>query len=105
LFRDRKLQLSLEEPRQCAKAYGKLATPIQRRLVQLRAAEALADVAIGNPHPLTGNRSGQYSVTVSQNYRLIFEPADDPLPTRDDGTLDPRSVRTIRIVEVVDYHE
>lgn len=105
MFRDRKLQLSLEEPRQCAKEFGKLAAPLQRRLVQLRAAEVLAEVAVGNPHPLAGDRAEQYSVTVSQNYRLIFEPADNPLPVGNDGAVDAANIRIIRVIEIVDYHD
>jgi len=37
-------------------------------------------------------------------YRLIFEPADNPPPTKDDGGLDWNEVTAIRIVEIEDYH-
>ena len=40
-------------------------------------------------HPLKGNRDGQYSVTLTGNYRLILEKIDE---------------ETVRIVEVEDYH-
>ena len=64
----------------------------------------MGEVALGNPHPLGGNRSGQYAVTISSNYRLIFEPADDPLPLTDAGETDVTRVTTIRVLEVADYH-
>lgn len=104
MFGDRKVQRACEDARLCAKRFGQLAASVQRRLVQLRAAEVLGDVAIGNPHPLSGNRSGQFAVTISKNYRLVFEPAVDPLPLTEDGDLDLTRVTRIRILEVDDYH-
>ena len=40
-------------------------------------------------HPLKGNRSGQYAITLSGNYRLIIEKLDED---------------KVRIVDVEDYH-
>jgi hypothetical protein len=34
----------------------------------------------------------------------VFEPADEPVPKTLDGGLDWENVRTIRILEVIDYH-
>lgn len=98
------MQLTCEDPKLCAKRFGRMAPAVQRRLAQLRAAEVLTDVPLGNPHPLAGSRTGQFAVTISQNYRLVFEPADNPLPLNGEGSLDARSVTIVRILEVVDYH-
>ena len=35
---------------------------------------------------------------------LVFEPANDPLPVNDDGSLDLGAVTKVRILEVTDYH-
>ena len=86
------------------KRFGQLAAPLKRRLAQLRAAGVLGDVVLGNPHPLSANRSGQFAVDISKNYRLIFEPADEPVPLAEDGTIDVTHVSAIRILEVGDYH-
>ena len=40
-------------------------------------------------HPLKGNRAGQYSVTLNENYRLIIEKVQED---------------TVRIIDVEDYH-
>ena len=40
-------------------------------------------------HPLKGNRAGQYSVTLNENYRLIIEKFQED---------------TVRIIDVEDYH-
>jgi proteic killer suppression protein len=37
-------------------------------------------------------------------FRLIFEPADEPVPRKDDGGLDWTKVTVVRILEIKDYH-
>lgn len=86
------------------KRFGQFAAPLKRRLAQLRAAEVLSHVVLGNPHPLSGNRAGEFAVDITQNYRLIFEPGDDPVPLSDDGSVDVSQVSAIRVLEVGDYH-
>ena len=79
---------------------------IRRRLASVRAAPTLADLdgVPGGCHQLTADRVGQYAMTVSKNYRLIFILDHDPLPTLLDGGTDRARVTAIRILEVVDYH-
>ncbi len=80
---------------------------IQRRLVQLKAAENLHAIGHLPPmrcHALSGDRKGQFAVDGGYPFRLIFEPAHDPLPVRSDGGPDRERITAIRILEVVDYH-
>lgn len=56
-------------------------------------------------HPLKGNRDGQWGVKVGAKERLIFEPADVNIPTRECGTIDIDKVTRVRILEVIDYHD
>ncbi|MFP4441147.1 MAG: hypothetical protein ACLFVO_28250 [Chloroflexaceae bacterium] len=37
-------------------------------------------------------------------YRLLFVPANDPIPRKDDGGLDWASITAIEIIEVEDTH-
>ena len=105
MFGDRKFQLACEDPRHCAKRFGKLASAVQRRLVQLRAAANLAELALGRPHPLSGDRAGKFGITISANYRLVIEPADDPIPLAPDGQIDLTRVVVVRALDVEDYHD
>jgi proteic killer suppression protein len=59
----------------------------------------------GRCHELTGNRAGTLSLDLVHPYRLIFEPADEPVPRKPDGGLDWKRVTRIRILEVADTHE
>jgi hypothetical protein len=58
----------------------------------------------GKCHELSGDRKGQLGMRLTGGKRLIFEPANDPLPTLDDGGLDWERVDAIRVLEIVDYH-
>jgi plasmid maintenance system killer protein len=81
---------------------------LQRRLEQLRYAESLEvmrNIQQARCHELKGDRAGQLAVDLKHPYRLIFEVADDPIPMQPTGGLDWKNVRSIRILEVVDYHD
>jgi proteic killer suppression protein len=76
-------------------------------MVTLRAARNLAGVPIVPPfrrHQLKGNRKEYFAVDVKHPYRLIFRPANDPLPKLEDGGIDLKAVTQIEIIGVEDYH-
>ena len=57
-------------------------------------------------HELKGNRAGQLAVKLDKGYRMVFEPADNPVPKKKDGGLDWTRVTAIRILELSeDYHD
>jgi plasmid maintenance system killer protein len=88
------------------RAYGDAARKIARRLNELHAAPNLSAMRAmpGGCHELRENRAGQLAVDLTDNLRLVFEPADDPMPTKEDGGLDWDRVTEVRIREVIDYH-
>ena len=108
LFKTRKLQKTMSSETELIRQYGKSnARLIMRRLIVLDAADCLADVSRDPPercHALSGRRKGQYAVDVKSPHRIILEPADDPLPIREDSSIDLTRVTSIRILEVKDYH-
>lgn len=80
---------------------------LRRRLYDLSAADSLVDIYAmpqNGCHQLKGKRAKQLAVDLDQQFRLIFDVADDPVPRLPDGGLDRKSVRSIRILEVEDYH-
>lgn len=82
------------------------ASKISLRLQQLAAARTLDDLRQlpGRCHELTGARGGQLAVDVHRGFRLVFEPASDPPPSKEDGGLDWSAVDSLTVIEVVDYH-
>lgn len=100
------MQRSCSSEREAARRWGENAPVLLTRLALLRAADRLHDLidAPGKFHALTGARAGQFALALRGPHRLIFEIADEPVPTLADGGVDLAEVRSIRILEVAQYH-
>jgi proteic killer suppression protein len=107
LFATRKIEKHLATPQARQREYG----PDAARALRIRLAN-LADAADfsvmrtlpGHCHELHQDREGQLGVDLTKGLRLVFEPADDPVPVTADGGLDWHRVTALRILEVTDYH-
>lgn len=75
-------------------------------LASLRAAPCLEEFRTlpGRCHELVADRAGQLALVLPDGRRLIFEPTENPAPTKPDGGLDWAAIRSVRIVEISDYH-
>jgi proteic killer suppression protein len=82
------------------------ARKLGRRLDDLRAASTLAVMQTlpGRCHELTANLKGVLALDLDGPYRLLFEPAHDPVPIDADGRLDWNLVTAVRILGIEDYH-
>ena len=106
LFKTRKLE------KRCNKANAhsneRSEKELGKRLDEFRAAESLEDIHClpqARCHELKGDRKGKLAVNLVHPQRLVFEPADEPIPTKPDGGLDWKEVRTICIFSIEDYHD
>lgn len=108
-FKTRKLQKECSSENQMVKRYGaKKARKLRQRLMELQAAETLDDISRLPParcHELAGNRAGQFSVDLAHPYRLLFIPANDPIPEGKGGGIDRSEVTQIEIIEIADTHD
>jgi proteic killer suppression protein len=109
VFRTRKLQKVSNSEELLKREYGaENGRLIMRRLLVLHVANSLADVPSVRPercHRLEGKRKGQFAVDVKHPFRMVFEPATDPLPLMESGGLDLARITSIRIVSIEDYHK
>ena len=108
LFKNRRLEKFCTHQRQLVKQWPpERSKRIRRRLDDLRAAENLNVMRVlpGRCHELRKIRGLQLSLNLDGPNRLIFEPADNPLPVKADGGLDWGEVRIVRILGVEDTHE
>ncbi|MCF6290311.1 MAG: killer suppression protein [Desulfobacterales bacterium] len=107
-FKIRKLQKICSKSLEAKRYLGaKCGRKLQQRMMELKAAETLADISRLPParcHELTGNRAGQLSVDLEHPYRLLFIVANDPPPELESGGLDRESVTEIEITEIADTH-
>lgn len=109
LFKTAKLEKECNNENLMVRRFGPLrARLLKRRLNELQAADTL-DLLRHLPqarcHELKGNRKGQLSVDLDHPYRLIFEPADNPIPEKSDGGLEWNKVTKVRIIGVENTHE
>ena len=56
-------------------------------------------------HELHASKHGELSVDLEHPYRLIFVPANNPVPKKVDGGLDWDNVTAIEITGIEDTHE
>ena len=103
------MQKTCSKEKEMKKCYGaELSKKLQQRLMELRAARSLADISFLPPprcHEMTGKLAGHFTVDLKHPYRLLFVPADDPVPRKNDGGIDRTRVTAIEIIEIRDTHE
>lgn len=109
LFKTAKLDKECNNENLMVRRFGtNRARLLKRRLTELAAATALQDMRNlpqARCHELKGNLKGYLSLDLDHPYRLVFEPANNPLPEKPDGGLDWTKVTAIRIIGLKDTHE
>lgn len=105
-FKDKKIREICEKQVKAIKILGDIgARKLQARLSDLEAASRVTDLLTGNPHPLTGDRLGQFSLTIHGGVRLVFESANNPIPKKYDNAIDWSLVTIVSIEFIGDYHD
>lgn len=106
LYGSRELEALCTEERKAQRELGKSGfRKLRTRLSDLEAAGDVTDLLAGRPHPLEANRKGQFAVDLDAGRRLVFEPAVEPVPRKDDGGIAWGEVTAVRIVFIGDYHD
>jgi proteic killer suppression protein len=105
-FSDSDIQALCEQQRVMLRKLGNIcARKLRTRLADLQAAANVTELLTGHPHPLRGDRSGQFALDLAGGKRLVFEPANIPIPRREDNAIAWELVSKIRIVFIGDYHD
>lgn len=107
LFGSKQLQKRCNSLKNAQKFWGdRRGMLVMRRLDEIADSDTLEILIQVHPrcHPLKGDLKGLWSVDLEHPYRLIFEPATDPLPMLKSGGLDTGRVTTVRILKVEDTH-
>ena len=105
-FKDKQLQDLCNKSVVAVRKLGDIvARRLQTRLSDIAAASRVSDLIAGNPHPLKGDRHGQFSLDLAGGWRLVFAAANEPIPRRDDASIDWSAVTIVCIEYIGDYHD
>lgn len=106
-YKNEKLQNICENPKynkELVKKYGtEVAKKLPKRIKELKAFNSLNDVPTSPPyrrHKLTGDRDGQFAISIHGQYRLIFRQKNNKLIIED-----LRRIKEIEIMEVSKHYE
>jgi proteic killer suppression protein len=108
IFKDPHIEELIRDQRMLVQKYGAfVAKQVQQRVAEILACYHLLMLKElpNGLHPLKRKRKGQFAVDLGHAYRLVFEPANQPISRRPDGTIIWERVNMIRILEIVDYHD
>lgn len=105
-FRTEKLKKICESEKKMIKNFGPVAAEkLKNRLEDLMSASNVSELIAGKPHPLKGDRSDEYAVTIFQGLRMTFNSANDPVPFDQNNKIDWRCVTEVCINFIGDYHD
>ncbi len=106
LFKTEELRRWCAIEKEAKKEFGAhSAKKLRARLKDIAAAGRVTDLVAGRPHPLKGDRLGQLALDLHGADRLVFEPANVPVPLTSDGATDWSHVTSVRVVFIGDYHD
>jgi len=92
LRRKKRLAVQRLGPQNAQKLYA--------RLLELAAADNVAELIAGDPHEYGGDRKGIYSLDLARGGRLLFRPAHRQAPTTPAGNIDWKSVSRVVIIHI-----
>lgn len=105
-FKDKKVQDLCEKQAVAEKKLGAAcARKLRSRLSDLESVRCVSKLVAGNPHPLKGDRAGQFALCLAGGSRIVFAPAHDPCPIHPDGGIDWTEITIVRIEYIGDYHD
>jgi plasmid maintenance system killer protein len=106
-YRNNKIEKQLSNASEIKKAFGINAKKVSMRLAEIISSDNLAilmQIPAAKCHALSGDRKGEWALNISPNHRLIFEIANDPIPLKEDGSVNTILVTAIELSGTEDYH-
>jgi toxin HigB-1 len=105
-FSDKKLRKLCEQSAVAQKTLGAgCAKKLRSRLADIAAVGCVQNLVAGNPHPLKGDKVGQFALDLAGGTRLVFKPDHAPIPRKGDKSIDCSKVTKVCITFIGDYHD
>lgn len=105
-FKNNKLEKSFTNDTILAKTYGTMAKKIKQRYEDLKLADSLFIISqypAMRLHRYNGN-SGIWSVDIYKNWRILFTINQNPTPILEDGGINLKAIKIIKIESIEDPH-
>lgn len=106
-YKNNKLEQKLNTDKGLAKSYGTLAKKVKQRMTELKSAinlQVIADNKVLRLHPYKGDRKGEWSIDIQENWRICFVINQEPIPFLEDGGVVLSEVSLIKIISLEDPH-
>lgn len=106
-YKSKRLEKQLTNAKETKRTFGTMAQKVKQRIVEIKSSDnldILKKIPAANCHELTGDMYGFFAVDVSANYRLIFEPDNDPIPYKEHVGIDCTKITIVMIHKIEDYH-
>ncbi len=105
-FANGKLEKLCLQEKEAQKQLGaKCAKKLKTRLADLYGVSSVTELVAGRPHPLKGDRVGQFALDLEGAKRLVFKPDNDFFPLNEDGSVDWSKVTAVCIIYIGNYHD
>jgi proteic killer suppression protein len=105
-FADEKLERICSVEREALRRLGKPgARQLRARLADMVSVARVTELVAGHPHPLKGDREGEFSVNLDGGRRLTFRPSASPVPRLEGGAVNWQEVTAVEVVFIGDYHD
>jgi toxin HigB-1 len=105
-FVNKKLKKSFTDQKILAKTYGTMAKKVKERYEDLLAADNLYVISrfpSMRLHSHHGN-AGIWSIDIYKNWRILFTIDQDPIPYLEDGGINLKEIKIIKVESVQDPH-
>lgn len=106
-YANNKIKKQLSSATEIKRTFGLMAKKVSVRLEEIRASPNLAvliQLPAANCHALSGDKKGEWALDISGNHRMLFEISHDPVPLKDDSSIDTIKITDITITRTTDYH-
>jgi proteic killer suppression protein len=105
-YSDRKIQKLCDQQDFAQRKLGAdCARKLRTRLADLAAVSCVTELVAGRPHPLKGDRAGEFALDLEGGTQLVFKSDNDPIPLTEDGSIDWSKVTAVCIVFIGNYHD
>jgi len=109
IFISERFQEFCSDKSKLTRRYGDVnAGRIHQRIAEMLAVDNLAQLYIlpgPRCHELHGNRKGHFAVDINGELRLIFIPADNPIPHKPDGGILLKKVTMAQVIEISRHYK